>query len=119
MPKINRRDNYRNIIRWSPTFKDFLESSLSSRGPLSCVLCEGTIIPDETIDPFFNDCHCEDILNLTSELECRMSDEVPIFKKDNAVVHMKIEEDSRGESFKSTIKWFSHHKEGIVVLFKN
>ena len=47
--KINNRDHGPKIIRWSPIFKDCLDSSQGSLGPLNHVPREDPVVPDETM----------------------------------------------------------------------
>ena len=51
--------------------------------------------------------------SLISELESHLSHCIPIFKNDDAVVYVKIEEATRGTSVESTIKSFSRHRDGL------
>ena len=51
VPKMNARENYRNIIRWSLIFRDYLPNSYGSRGLFSCFLREETTFPDKVKDP--------------------------------------------------------------------
>ena len=111
-PKINDKDNDRNIIRWAPIFKDCLSSSFGSRGPLICVLREDPEVTDEVIDPLLPSCYCGVSEIVIAELESHLSHSGPIFKNDDATVYMKIEEAARGTSVESTIKPVSRRKDG-------
>lgn len=51
IPKINDRDNDREIICWAPIFVDCLDSTFGAKGPLRYVLCDEATVPPEAQDP--------------------------------------------------------------------
>ena len=69
-------------------------------------------ILDEVMDPLLPSCYYGKSASLISELEYRLPHRGPIFKNDNATVHVKIEEDALRTSVESTIKSFSRLKHG-------
>ena len=89
-----------------PNTKDYLAISRSSRGPLSYVLLEDPVFLDEIIDNILANCYCGESGSLIFELESCLPYEGPIYKNDDAVVCMSIEEDSRRTLVKSNIKYF-------------
>jgi hypothetical protein len=76
------------------------------------VLREDPEVPDEVIDPLLPSCYYDESGSLIAELESRLSHSGPIFKNDNATVHMKIEEADQVTSVESAIKSFSCSKDG-------
>ena len=75
-------------------------------------LREGPTVPDEVMDPLLPSCYYGQSRSLISELESLLSHSVPIFKNENSAVYAKIKEATRGISVESTIKYFSHRKDG-------
>ena len=109
---MNDRENDRKKIRWNPMFKDGLASSYGSCGPLWQSFREDIAIPDEVADPLLHSCYYGDCGSLISVLESLPSHSGPIFNNDNCTVYMHVEEDACRTSVESTIKSFSHRKDG-------
>ena len=112
VPKPNRRGSYRRLVRWSTIFKDCLESSYSSRGPLSCSLREDPISLNEADDPLFPSWYHGASRSLIYELEDYLPHDGPSCKNDNTSVFVKIEEAARSKYVGSTIKSFYRCKDG-------
>ena len=97
-------------------FKDCLASSHGSRRPLICVLRGDPVVLDEIMEPLLTNFYYGESGSLISELESRLPREGPIYKNENAVVWMRIEESSRGTSVESKIKYFSRHNDGRATF---
>ena len=63
-----------------------------------CVLRKDPNISDDFVGPLLPSCYCGESRSLISELESCLLHNEPIFKNENATVHVKIEEAARGDS---------------------
>ena len=77
------------------------------------VLREDPTVPDEFMDPILPSCYYGESGSLISELESGLLHRRPIFKNDNAVVCINIEDAARGKSMESSIKSFLRLNEGF------
>ena len=112
VPSIVDKDSDRKIIKWVPIFKDCLSRTYGSKGPLSYILRDDPVVPDETDDPLGINAYYGKSGSLQAELEARLPHSGPIFNHDNATVYLKIEKAARGTSVESTIKTFARTKDG-------
>ena len=81
------------------------------------ILRKHPAVPDDVVNSPLSNYHYRESVSLISELESRLPRSGPVFKNDNTMVWMKIEEDYCGVSVDLSVKYFPFTKMD-VVLFK-
>ena len=116
VPKVNYKDQDRKIIRWAPIFLDCLSSTYGYPGPLRYVLRDNTEVPGEDKDPLLLNNYYGQRGVLLEKLIEGLPHERKIFKNNNTTVYMIIEKAVQGYYVESTIKSYSHKKDGCSAF---
>ena len=110
--KIKDKDYDRRIIRQAPIFRDCLASTFGSCSPLSYSIRKDSNVLDEITDLLLPSYYYGVSGSQLSELEPHLPHNGLIYKNDNSLVYIKIEEVVCRTSKESTIKPFSCCKDG-------